>query len=170
MDTARAEPSWISRLIVLGSGLFILALFVSAVFEPRIRVLHALQALIYLAVIALTRRSSAWGYGAGCMISAFWNYLNLFVTNFIQAGLEQVLTLLHSGQLKRPDLALSLIAAGGHFLLIGACSTGFLRSRPRAREWAQFVCGGVLALAYFAIIIVTTGPEYIVLLKRAFGL
>ena len=104
------------------------------------------------------------------MIYAFWNYVNLFVTNIIQAGLEQVFTLLCSCQLKRPDLALSLIAAGGNFLLIVACSIGFLRNRPQAREWAQFVCGGVLVLAYFAVIIATTGPEYIVVFKRALGL
>ncbi|HEU0005951.1 MAG TPA: hypothetical protein VFS12_08170 [Terriglobia bacterium] len=39
------------------------------------------------------------GYGAGCIISAFWNYINLFVTTFIKAGVEQLLDLLQTGQL-----------------------------------------------------------------------
>jgi hypothetical protein len=144
-------------------------LLVSAVFEPKIRVLHALQSLIYVAVIMLAHRKSAWGYGAGCIISAFWNYINLFVTTFIWAGVEQWLGLLQTGQLKRPDLALSLIAAVGHFLLIIACLAGFLRRSPRAREWGQFLGGGVLAVIYFAAIILTTGPQYIGLLKRVFN-
>jgi hypothetical protein len=100
--------------------------------------------LIYFAVIALTRRNSAWGYGAGCIISVFWNYINLFVTTFIKAGVEQLLELRQTGRLKRPDLALSLIAAGGNFLLIIAC--------------------------YFVATIITTGPQYIDLLRRVFGL
>lgn len=170
MDKARVDPSWIRWFIIVGVGLFAFALFASAVFDPRIRVLHALQALIYLAVLLLTRRNSAWGYGAGCIISAFWNYINLFVTTFIKAGVEQFLYLLQTGQLKRPDLALSLFAAGGHFLLIVACLAGFLRRSPRAREWGQFVGGGVLAVAFLVTIIITTAPQYIRVLKRTFGL
>jgi hypothetical protein len=170
MDSTRAEPAWIRWSITLGAAFFIVALFVSAVFDPKIRVLHSLQALIYFAVIALTRRNSAWGYGAGCIISAFWNYVNLFVTTFIKAGVEQLLDLVQTGQLKRPDLALSLIAAGGNFLLIIACSIGFIRRSPRGPEWGQFVGGGVLAVGYFVAIIITTGPQYIGLLRRVFGL
>jgi len=160
----------VQRLILLGAGLFIFALVVSAVFEPRIRVLHVLQALIYIAVIRLAMRNSAWGFGAGCIISAFWNYINLFVTTFIRAGAEQFLNLVQTGQLARPDLALGLVAAVGHFLLIGACVVAFLKTKPTAREWGQFVGGGVLAVAYFVAIIITTGPQYIGLLKKVFGL
>src|SRR5262245_32597722 len=71
MDT-RAGPAWIRWSIIVGAVLFVFALLVSAVFEPKIRILHTLQALIYFALIALTRRNSAWGYGAGYIISAFW--------------------------------------------------------------------------------------------------
>jgi hypothetical protein len=70
---------------------FIFALFLSAVFEPAIRVLHFLQALICVAVVVLTRRNSPWGYGAGVIVSAFWNYINLFVTTFIRNGVEQLM-------------------------------------------------------------------------------
>ena len=164
------EPRWIRVSILVGAGFFIFALFLSAVYEPKIRVLHTLQALIYFAVIVLTRRNSAWGFGAGCIIAAFWNYINLFITTFIKNGLGQFSILLQTGQLPRPDIALAVIAAGGHFLLIIACLAGFLRQRPGARRWGQFLGGGALAVAYFALIIIATGPQYIGLLKKAFRL
>jgi len=170
MVTRRADSRWIRWSIFAGAGLFIFALILSAVYEPRIRVLHALQALIYIAVVALTRRNSAWGYGAGCVISAFWNYINLFVTTFIRAGVEQLLILLQTGRIERPDLALSLIAAGGHFLLIAACLAGFLRNRPTAPDWGRFVGGGIIAVAVFIAIIAAAGPQYMGLIRRVFGL
>jgi len=162
------SPRWIRVAILIGAGFFIFALVLSAVFDPSIRLLHALQALIYVAVIVLTRRDSAWGFGAGVIISALWNYANIFYTNFFKAGLEQFGGLLHTGQLHRPDLMVAVVAAAGHFLLIVACLAGFLRLRPRAMQWGQFLAGGVLAVGYFMLIIWTTGPQYIGLMKRVF--
>jgi hypothetical protein len=104
MGKPAMNPGWINASILVGAGFFIFALVLSAVFDPSIRVLHALQTLIYVAVIILTRRGSSWGFGAGCVIAAFWNYTNLFVTTFIRAGLEQLMTLVQTGQLHRPDL------------------------------------------------------------------
>ena len=169
MGAPRAESRWLRWSIVVGAGLSIFALFLSAVFEPSIRVLHALQALIYVAVVMLTRRNSPWGYGAGVVVSAFWNYVNLFVTTFIRSGLDQLAALLQTGRIARPDQFLALIAATGHFVLIAACLIGFLKSRPNAGAWRQFVGGGLLAVAYFIAIIVVTGPQYIPLLRRTFG-
>jgi hypothetical protein len=59
--------------------------------------LHALQALIYIAVIFLTRRNSAWGFGAGCVIAALWNYTSLFVSHFVGAGVEQLSIIVTTG-------------------------------------------------------------------------
>jgi len=70
------NPWWINTSILVGAGCFIFALILSAVFDARIRVLHVLQALIYVVVIVLTRKSSAWGFGAGCIIAAFWKQLD----------------------------------------------------------------------------------------------
>jgi hypothetical protein len=164
------NPRWINASILVGAGFFIVALVLSAVFDPSIRVLHALQTLIYVAVIIMTRRGSSWAFGAGCVIAAFWNYINLFVTTFIRAGLEQLMTLVRTGQLQRPDLLVAVIAAAGHFLMIVACLVGFLRTGPNLRRWGQFLGGGVLAVAYLVAIIFTTGPQYIPLVKRVFGL
>ena len=156
--------------ILAGAGFFIFALFLSAVFDPTIRILHALQALMYIAVIVLTRRNSAWGYGAGCIIAALWNSVNLFVTTFIWSGWQEFLSLLRTGQLHRPDQLIAVIAAVGHILLIIACLAGFFRTRPGLKQWGRFIGGGALALGYFAAIIIATGPQYIGLLKRVFRL
>ena len=166
----RPSSRWIQRSIVLGASLVVFALILSAVFEPAIRILHTLQALIYIAVVVLARRQSPWGYGAGFVISSFWNYVNLFVNTFIRSGWSQFLGLIQTGRLDRPDQALALVAAAGHFLLIAACLIGFLRTRPNPRMWAAFVGGGLLAVAYFIAIIATTGPQYMPLIRRTFGL
>ena len=168
--TGEAQPRWIRASILVGAGFFITALVVSALFDPTIRVLHALQALIYVAVIVTTRRDSAWGFGAGCVISVVWNCVNLILTTFIWSGLRQVAMLVRTGHMDRPEMLVAVVACGGHVLLIVACLAGFLRTRPRAAQWARFAAGGVLALAYFALIIVTTGPQYVVLIERALGL
>jgi hypothetical protein len=167
---SRRNAAWIDAFILIGAGLFLFALLVAAVFDPTIRVLHALEALIYIAVIVLTRSKSAWGFGAGCIIAASWNYLNLFVTTFMKSGLHELSALIQSGQQRRPDLLIALVAGGGHFLLIIACLAGFLRTRPNIREWSKFVAGGCLAVGFLAASIVTTGPQYIGLLKRVFRL
>jgi len=169
MHTPRSGRRWIRSAIVVGAALFILALFVSAVFEPSIRVLHALQALIYVAVVILTRRNSPLGYGAGFVVSAFWNYVNLFVTTFIRNGFDQLIGLLQTGRIARPDQFLAIIAATGHFVLIVACLIGFLETRPKPGAWTKFIGGGLLAIAYLVGIIFITGPQYIPLLRRTFG-
>ena len=170
MPKSGKSPGWVNVSILAGAGFFIFALFLSAVFDPTIRLLHTLQALIYVGVIVLTRTNSAWGFGAGCTIAAFWNYINLFVTTFIKAGLQQFSILFRTGQMERPDLMIAVIAAAGHFLLIVACLAGFLRMRPDLKRWGQFIGGGALAVGYFVLIIITTGPQYIDLLKRLFHL
>jgi hypothetical protein len=81
-----------------------------------------------------------WGFGAGCLIAAFWNYTNLFVTTF-RAGSEQLMTLVQTRQLQRSDLVVAVIAAVGHFLMIVACVVAFLRTGPRRRQWAEFFAG-----------------------------
>ncbi len=43
-----------------------------------------LQALIYVQVTSLVRRSNAWVYGMGFFIAAFWNYTNHFITTFLR--------------------------------------------------------------------------------------
>ena len=164
----KSAPRWIRVLIVAGCLMFILALIVSAVFDPTIRVLHTLQIIPYAAVIVLTRRDNAIGYGIGCLLAAFWNYLNLFVTTFIAAGMHQLGILLRTGHLPRPDLLIAVDAALGHFLMIAGCLAGFLCMRPR--RWPQFVAAGILSIGYLVAIIFLAGRQYIPLMHRVFHL
>jgi hypothetical protein len=162
------RPKWIYASVCTGAAFFVAMLILSAVFDPKIRVLHTLQALIYVAVIFLARKDNAWGYGAGVVTAALWNYINVFITTFIANGLKQFSILLGTGHMPRPDQGLSVVAASAHFLLIFACLAGFLRTRPGSRQWAEFLAGGVLSVAYFCAIIATTGPQYIGILHRLF--
>jgi hypothetical protein len=51
-----------------------------------------------------------------------------------------------------------MVGGLAHFLLIIACMAGFIQVRPRMKQWGQFLGGGILALAYFALIIAIAGP------------
>jgi hypothetical protein len=150
---------WIRVSILAGVAIFLLALAVSAALIPQVRLLHVLQALIYLAVLILTRRNSPWGFGAGAIISTAWNSLSIFITHLFQAGAGQIWVLLSGGHVTRPDTLMVTVGGIGHFILIIACIAGFLEQRPTAKNWASFLAGGFLALAYMALIIATTAPR-----------
>src|SRR5215813_9493114 len=102
----RRSPSmakWPGYAIYTGAVVFIAVLAVSAVFDPKIRVLHTLQALPYIAAIVLARRKSVWGYGIGAIMGAFWNYTNIFFTTFGRNGFEEAWHLVRTGKVHRPD-------------------------------------------------------------------
>jgi hypothetical protein len=156
---------WIRVSISIGVGLFLLGLALSAFFVPQLRLLHVFQALIYLAVLVLTRRNSPWGFGIGVIVPTAWNCLNLFVTHLFQKGAVQFWSLVRTGQfwfllrtghVSRPETMTVTVGGVAHFLLIVACMAGFLQLQPRMKQWGQFFAGGFLALAYFALIIATT--------------
>lgn len=161
----------IYRLIVSSCLFFIGILVLAAVFDPTIRWLHFFQSLIYVAVIVLVRNENAWGYGAGCIIAAFWNWTNFVHTQFIESGWGELARLLRTGRLSRPDLLIAVFAALAHFILIVACIAGYSRiSHKNARDPVRFVAGGAVAVAAFAMMIVLFGHQYVPLLKRVFGL
>ena len=150
---------WTRVWIPLGAGLFIFALAGSAVAVPQLRLLHAFQALIYVAVIILARRNRASGFGAGIAIAVAWNSLQLLVTHNMQGGARALWTFLYTGQLRRPDTVMVFVGGVGHFVLIVACLAAFRQLRPGKKEWRQFLTGGVLALAYFGVIVATMLPR-----------
>ena len=145
--------------ISIGVGFFIFALAVSAFFVPRLRLLHVFQTLIYVAVMVLTRRNSPWGFGIGVIIPTAWNCLNLFVTHLFQKGAVQFWSLVRTGHVSRPETMMVMVGGVAHFLLIVACVAGFLQLRPRGKQCGQFFGGGILASAYFALIIAIAAPR-----------
>ncbi|MGH7459815.1 MAG: hypothetical protein ACREMA_02150 [Longimicrobiales bacterium] len=168
---SKSHRDWIQALITASCIAFIFVLALSAVFDPTIRVLHTLQAFIYIAVIVLSKKKSAWGYGAGCIMAAFWNWINLVHTNFIASGMRQLSQLVRTGDLQRPDLLIAVFAAAAHFAIIAGCLLAFARKPNKtSADLGRFLGGGVLAIAWMVLIIVTTGRQYIPLLRRVFGI
>lgn len=171
MAEVQQRDSWIEWLIVASCGIFILVLALSAMYDPSIRVLHVFQAAIYVVVVILARRRSPWGYGAGCLIAAFWNWTNLVHTTFIANGVRELSRALRTGQVTRPDQLIAVVAAGAHFVLIVACLLGYARIRPAGPGAAlRFLGGGLLVIGYFAGIIVLFGPQYVPLLRRVLSI
>ena len=118
---ARLHGSCMARLwVYIGAALFLLALLLSAILVPDLRILHSLQSLIYVAVIVLAHRNSAWGYGAGFSIAILWNAMGIFVTHLIQTGAVAFWLLLRTGHTEQL-VPISVALGGiGHFILIFA--------------------------------------------------
>lgn len=145
--------------IPIGAALFLIALAGSAIVVPQLRLLHALQALIYVAIIVLARRTNPWGLGAGIAIAVVWNSLNLFVTHLFQSGAVAFWTFLRTGQMHRPDTMLVPLGGIAHFILIIACLAALLDSSTGSKKWQRSAAGGLLALVYFVLIIAVARPR-----------
>lgn len=155
-----AGSAWTRVWIPAGAMLFVVALAGSALVVPQLRPLHFLQALIYVAVIALARRNSAFGFGAGFTIAVFWNSLNLFVTHLMQAGVVAFWTFLHTGQARRPDTMMVPVGGIAHFILIVSCMAAMIDPRTdNHRKWWKFAGGGIIVLAYLALIVAIARPR-----------
>jgi hypothetical protein len=150
---------WTRVWIPLGAGLFIVALIGSAVVVPQLRLLHAFQALIYVAVVLLARRDSALGFGAGITIAVAWNSLEWLGPHLIQAGAHELWTFLSTGHMRRADTPMVFIGGIAHIILIVACLAAFRQLHAGEKEWWHFLAGGALVLAYFAVIVATMLPR-----------
>jgi hypothetical protein len=145
--------------IYTGAALFLLALLLSAVLVADLRILHSFQALIYVAVVVLARRNSAWGYGAGFAIAIVWNGMGLFITHLIQAGAAAFWLSLCTGHVERLVPMAVTLGGIGHFILILATILGVFRFNAETRKWWKFAGGGVLSIAYFALLVAFFRPH-----------
>jgi hypothetical protein len=160
------EPSWTQVWIPIGSGLFLVALLVSALAVPQLRLLHLLQSLIYIAVVIFARRNSPYApyaLGAGFTIAVAWNTLEFFVAHMMQAGVALfwsfLHTGLHTGQVQHLETMMVPVGGIGHLILIVACLWALFQQKTDDKKWRKFLAGGVLALAYFAAIIAIARPR-----------
>jgi len=163
----RNSATWISATrvwIPIAAALFTVALIVSAVVLPELRLLHVLQALIYVAIVILARRNSMWAIGAGLTLALAWNSLNLFVTHNMQRGVTVLWSFLQTGQMRElgphPIVPMMVLLGGiGHFVLVGACLAALFDRRIDDKTPWKVVAGGVSVLAYFALIIIVAAPR-----------
>src|SRR5262245_59813075 len=162
----RDSATWIPATrvwIPIAAALFTVALIVSAVVLPELRLLHVLQALIYVAIVILARRNSMWAIGAGVTIAVVWNGLNLLVTHNMQRGAELLWSFLRTGQMEpgpHPIVPMMVLLGGiGHFVLIGACLAALFDRRIDDKKPWKMVAGGVSVLAYLALIIIDCAPR-----------
>ena len=163
----RDSAPWVSATrvwIPISAALFTVALIVSAVVLPEIRLLHFLQALIYVAIVILAHRNSMWAIGAGLTIAVVWNGHSLFVTHNMQRGVTVLWSLLQTGHMRElgphPIVPMMVLLGGiGHFVLIGACLAALFDRRIDDKKPWKIVAGGVAVLAYFALIIIVSAPR-----------
>lgn len=144
--------------IPFGAVLFLIALAISALVIPQLRLLHVLQGLIYVAIIVLALRESPWAYGAGVAVAVVWNSLSLFITHLMQLGAMLIWSFVRSGQIRRPDTMMVFVGGIAHFILIIACLDAVIHSRDELK-WRRFTLGAVVALAYFAVIVAVARPR-----------
>lgn len=145
--------------IPIGAGLFLVALAGSAAAVPQLRLLHLLQAFIYVAIVILARRNNVFALGAGFTIAVAWNCLEFFGPHLIQAGAVMFWSFLHTGQVQHLETMMVPIGGIGHFILIIACLMALFHQTTDSKKWWKFVAGGVLVLGYFALIVAIARPR-----------
>jgi hypothetical protein len=154
VNQSSATRVWIR----IGAGLFLVALAVSALAVPQLRLLHLLQAFIYVVVI-LAHRNNTYALGAGFTIAIAWNCLEIFGPHLMQAGAVMIWSFLRTGQVQHLETMMVPIGGIGHFILIIACVAALLNQRTDMTRWWKFVGGGFLTLAYFALIVAVARPR-----------
>jgi hypothetical protein len=164
MRRSNLDPRW---PIAIGGCLFILVLGTSALWVPDIRWLHFFQAWMYVATILLSFRGSRWGYFIGIAAAGFWCFTNLFVTTFFVNGLQQVAHWLHTGQMKRADLAIAVPAWFANLFVVVGCFWAYSRAPKKSlRDAGGFLLAFALTTGFFALDMALCQPRYLPLFSR----
>jgi hypothetical protein len=157
-------PEW---LILIGAGLFILVLGVSAWWQAEIRWLHFFQAWMYIAAIVLALRKNAWGYWIGFSAAGLWDYSNLVATTFFFNGLQQLSLWIQTGQLQRPDLLIAVPAWFANLFVVIGSVWGYARLPRKSKgDLVRLVVAFVLTTGFFALDMALFQPRYLGLFRR----
>jgi hypothetical protein len=160
-----------SRLAAACAAAFVVVLAVSAYMDRRIVVLHVLEAVPYLAAGVLCLQRRTLGYAIGAASGAFWLYIAGTQTTFIHNGFALAGRLLTTGRAERWDVIIAVPAALATGGLVLCSLAAYLRSPKKApRDAIVFAAAAVGVVAFFAGAFATTGPQYLPLIARAFGL
>jgi uncharacterized membrane protein len=155
---------WVIALCCAG---FVAILAFAAYWDHTIIILHALQSLQYVLIVALAARRNRWGYFLGIAVGGLWDYVTLFVNNFARSGFHAIVASLQAGVLIKPDQIIAAFGFVFHFILILACFLAYLRLQRRdATDWLRLLVSAAAGLAYFAIIVALSQPRYLTIFPR----
>jgi len=155
----KEEAAWTRVWIAIGSALFLIAMLVSAIAVPQLRLLHLLQALIYVIVFMYGRRDNSYALGAGFTIAAAWNSIETFGPHLVQTGAIMIWSFIHHGRAEHLDTMMVPVGAVGHLILMAACFAALVYHVHSDKKWWKFAAGGLSVLGYFALIIAIARPR-----------
>jgi ABC-type Fe3+-siderophore transport system permease subunit len=123
---------------------------------------------MYIASLLLIWRGNKWGCFVGASAALFWDYVNVFVTGFLRAGLEQAHILLQTGHTTRPDLLISVPAWIGNFaFIVGALLFYLAYQRKERFDIVRLLLAFVATTTFFAGAVALAQPRYLPLFKGA---
>jgi hypothetical protein len=157
----------VDRLAAGCAAAFIVVLGIAAVWDPSIRVLHAVEALPYAlaGILCLQRRKL--GYLLGFASGVFWLWMAGTLTSFVRNGFERMIMLITTGHVDRWDqfiAAPAALATGG----LAVCSAwGYSRLRTkRSTDLALLVAAFAIVALFFVAIFWMFAPRYLALFSR----
>ena len=157
-------PEW---LIFIGALMFIFILWLSALYDPSIRWLHFFQAWMYIAAMLLSLRRNRWGYFIGISAGGLWDYINVFVTNFLRSGLINLGRWMHGQNFKPEQAFIAVPAWTGNLLLVIGCIWGYTRQKNKLpADAGRLVVAFVLCTGFFILDIAICQPRYLPLIPR----
>jgi hypothetical protein len=148
--------------IAVCSSIFVIILGIAACWDPAIRVLHAFEALPYLAVALLSLRGNRFAYPLGLVSGGFWLWTAGFLTTFIRNGFERLAMLIRTGGVDHVDILIAApaaIATGGLALF---SLIGYVQQPSRSgRDIVLFIAALVIVPAFFIAIFAAFAPQYL---------
>ena len=154
-------------LILVGAGIFVFILALSALFQADIRWLHFFQAWMYVAAAGLALRRNRLGYFIGVSAAGLWDYGNLFATTFFSNGLRYLAAWVQTGKLRGMDQIIAVPAWIGNFLVVAGCIWAYSRlPHKRVRDAGVFLLTAILTTAFFAADMALCQPRYLALFPK----
>jgi hypothetical protein len=157
-----AKPDVSDTLAAAGAALFIVVLTLAAYWDASIRVLHAFEAIPYVAGAALALRRSKYGYLLGMASGAVWLLIAGFLTRFIRNGFERLTSLLQTGHVDRWDIFIAVPAAIGTAGLAFFSAVSYVRSSQKSWSDLGALVVAIMAVAgFFVGIFYLFAPQYL---------